>query len=104
MAVEDLWLDKAGEPTKRHGRGLRYRVRWRGFPTKAFARKGPADRYWLKIRSEPAPKAAGTSLVAELVARWLLTKKGLSKRGYEACWGASRHIVGYWGEWVAAEQ
>lgn len=104
MAVEDTWTLKDGRtPSKRHGRGLRYRVRWPGTPAKSFRTKGEADRYWLRIRTEVAKPAVERIYVGELVDRWLATKKGLSPRGYRACLDASRHVRGQWADDLAGD-
>ena len=46
MAVTDLWLSaRTGEPTKRHGVGMRYRVSVVGHPSKSFRVKAAAKAY-----------------------------------------------------------
>lgn len=102
MAVEDTWTLKDGKtPSLRHGRGLRYRVRWPGVRARSFRTKGEADRWWLKIRTDLAKPAVERVYVGDLVERWLATKKGLSPRGYRACLDASRHVREQWADDVA---
>lgn len=43
MAVQDLWLDRHRERTTRWGRGLRYRVVVKGWPSKACRTKAEAE-------------------------------------------------------------
>lgn len=98
MAVEDTWTLKDGKtPSRRHGRGLRYRVRWHG-KARSFRTKGEADRYWLRVRTEQPVPEVPVILVGELVDRWLATKRGLSPRGYRACLDASAHVREAWGD------
>lgn len=57
MAVEDAWfmIDKAtGKkvPTKRHGRGKRWRVRNRGARTVSFLKKSDAEAHDTKVKNE----------------------------------------------------
>lgn len=103
MAVEDTWHLKDGSRSKRYGRGLRYRVRYRGVPTRSFRTKGEADRYWLKIRTEQPEPERPDATVAELVDRWLATKRGLSPKGYEACRDAAKVVRTDLGDWMAAD-
>ncbi|MGS2618331.1 tyrosine-type recombinase/integrase [Micromonospora sp. LZ34] len=87
MAVDDLWyLSKRGPdgkrlPSKRHGRGKRYRVRWTdpktGRPvTQLFEKKAAAEAHDAKMRADVArgtykdPKAGRVTL-AEYARGWL---------------------------------
>jgi integrase len=90
MAVDDLWYSSKRlrgddgkllppEPTKRHGRGKRYRVRWvddAGKPqTRLFDRKADADRFDANVhadlsRGQYVDPAAGKVRVAEYSAAW----------------------------------
>lgn len=91
MAVDDLWYSSRrlrgpdGKllppvPTKRHGRGKRYRVRWiddAGKPqTRLFDRKADADRFDANVhadlsRGQYIDPAAGRIKVHEYARQWL---------------------------------
>lgn len=103
MALEDLWTLKDNKtPSARYGRGLRYRVRWRG-QSRAFRTKREAETYWLTVRTtRPEPEAPDVT-VGELVDQWLATKRGLSAKGYEACTGAAGHVREAFGDRVAGD-
>lgn len=104
MTVEDTWfLKDEVTRSKRYGRGLRYRVRWRDAPTRSFRTKGEAERHWLRVRTEKPPAEVSDATVDELVERWLKTKRGLSKKGYESCRDAAKHVRGEFGARTAAE-
>lgn len=102
MAVEDVWTLKDGKtPSARNGRGLRYRVRWRG-KARSFRTKREAETYWLEVRTtQPEPEVPDVT-VRELVDQWLATKLGLSPKGYEACTGAAGHVKAAFGDRLAA--
>lgn len=95
MAVEDLWITKDGEKSKRYGQGMRYRVRWQG-RAKSFRTRKEADRYWLNVRTTPT-RPASDAVVDDLVDVWLAGKAGLTKRGLRACEDAARVVRGRWG-------
>lgn len=57
MAVEDAWYtidkDTKGKvPTKRHGRGKRWRVRNRGAPTRSFHKKTDAENHDTAVKND----------------------------------------------------
>jgi integrase len=100
MAVEDAWIDRAGNPTKRHGRGLRYRVRWYelGKPrSMSFRTKAEADRHWFRVNTMPTVKPTRDVTVGELSARWVATKAGMRPKTQEAARTASAHVVAQFG-------
>ena len=85
MPVDDLWyLAKRGPdgsrlPSKRHGRGKRWRVRWvdnvDSSRERLFERKADADRYDANVRAdlsrgEYIDERSGLISVAELAERW----------------------------------
>ncbi|MDN5977426.1 tyrosine-type recombinase/integrase [Acidipropionibacterium jensenii] len=103
MAVQDLWLDRHGQHTKRWGRGLRYRVVVKGYPstacrTKAEAEALNADRI---VKGPPAPSDDET--VRQGAELWLQGKKHLSKKGYQACRLARDYVVEEWGDRKSAD-
>lgn len=98
MAVDDLWYSSKRvkgpdgkllppEPTRRHGRGKRYRVRWIDDTgqeqTRFFERKADADRFDANVRSDVSQgryldPRAGQITVAEYAKKWrrdLLTRE-----------------------------
>lgn len=104
MAVEDTWTLKDGKtPSRRHGRGLRYRVRWRGVPSKSFRTLRAAERHWLKVRTEEPQRPGQDVTVGELVDRWAATKADLSHKGRESVDGAAKHVRSYWQDVQAAD-
>jgi integrase len=85
MPVDDLWyLNKRGPdgnrlPSKRHGEGKRWRVRWvddqGNRRTAHFERKADADRHDANVRADLSrgqyvDDRAGRTTVAELAERW----------------------------------
>lgn len=85
MPVDDLWYmaqrgpDGARLPSKRHGRGKRWRVRWvddtREKRSQLFERKVDADRHDANVRADLSrgqyiDDRAGRMTVAELAERW----------------------------------
>lgn len=87
MAVDDLWYlarrdPKTGErrPTKRHGRGKRWRVRWNDprtgeTRTELFERKADAERHDVSMhadisRGQYIDPRAGKITIAEYAAQW----------------------------------
>lgn len=109
--VQDLWIKRDGTPSARHGRGLRYRVRYLG-QTRSFRTKSAAEKYWAEITSDDAVRPSGVT-VGDLLVRWREGKRGLSPRGYRACADAVSACTPWWGrpaqavtrpeiqEWVA---
>lgn len=97
MAVQDLWRDRHGNPTRRDGRGKRYRVSVPGWPTTACRTKAEADRLYAMRLSSPPPSERSSATVADAVDIWLDGKRGLSPRGYTACRGDARHVKAEWG-------
>lgn len=98
MTVDDLWLLKDGEtPSKRHGRGKRWRVRVTGHPARSFRTKAEAQRHDLRLRTETNPSTTATITVAELLDLWLEGKQGLSTGGLGAVKAASVRVRARWG-------
>lgn len=82
MAVYDLWKGRDGKPTARHGRGLRYRVAVKGWPTTHCRTKSEADRLnALRITTGP-PTAPSTMTVGDGIDAWLRTKTGLKSEDH----------------------
>lgn len=96
MAVRDLWVLRDGvTPSKRHGRGLRWRVDVPGHPVEHFAHKGPAERRERALWN--APKVAARSeTVGDLVRVWEAGKSGLSPKGREAVAHARQVVMVRW--------
>lgn len=104
MSVEDLWLLRDGRtPSKRYGRGKRWRVRWPGQPAKSFKTKTEAVRHESRIKTVGAPALAGKVTVAELVDLWLAGKAGLSPDGQGAVKAAAVRVHARWGQLLAGQ-
>lgn len=103
MTVTDLWYARDGEtPTRRHGRGKRYRVTVEGHPSRAFHGKREAQAWERELfRRRPVTVGSGIT-VGELVTTWLDGKEGLSPKGVEACRNAAAHVRERWEDEVAA--
>lgn len=98
MAVEDLWTLRDGNtPSKRAGRGKRWRVRVAGHPAASFRTKAEAERHEIRLRSGGVQPVGGV-LVGDLVDLWLAGKAGLSKDGYGAVKAASVRVRARWGQ------
>lgn len=107
MAVTDLWhladrarcpecRTKAGTPSKRHGRGLRWRVAVPGHPTRGFPTKEAAEAWEAELRVKGVrPGAAAT--VGELVDLWLSGKVYLPKASLRPLEVAARRVHVRWG-------
>jgi len=99
MAIDDLWVLKDGTtPSKAWGRGLRYRVRVKGWPNKLFRTKKEAETENADRISKGPPKEAVTVTMGELIDRWLETKAGLSKGRRDACRAGSNRVRTRWGK------
>lgn len=98
MAIIDLWVGRDGQPTKRHGRGMRYRVEVRGHPSRAFAGKQAARTWELELLRRPPLPPESMVTVGELVDLWLAGKMGLSRDGVTAAKGDARHVKAEWGD------
>lgn len=106
MTVEDLWTLRDGKtPSKRHGRGRRWRVRVNGHPARSFRTKAEAERHELRLRTDQSHKPSGVT-VSQLLDLWLEGKQGLSEGGLGAVKAASIRVRARWGgvEAVAVEQ
>lgn len=83
MAVDDLWYGRDGEPTARHGRGKRYRVRVKGHPTRSYSGKNAARAWEAHLLATPPEGPRSTLTVGECVDVWLAGKRSLaSYRSY----------------------
>lgn len=87
MAVDDLWILKKKDdngnrvPAQRHGRGMRYRVRWTdpetGRPrTQSFVKKADADRHDANVHADISQgryidPAAGRITVRDYSEQWM---------------------------------
>lgn len=97
MVVQDLWFRRDGvTPTKRHGRGLRFRVVVDGYPATSCRTRREADLLNARRIAAGPPAQRDVVLVGELVERWLEGKRGLSPKGYEAARLAAAHVLERW--------
>lgn len=95
MAVRDLWTLRDGSPSKRAGRGLRWRVDVPGHPVEHFAHKGVAERRERALWDLPKTVTRGET-VGDMVAVWRAGKAGLSPKGLEAVGHAAQVVLGRW--------
>ncbi|WP_130865811.1 tyrosine-type recombinase/integrase [Acidipropionibacterium timonense] len=96
MAVQDLWRDRHGAPTRRDGRGLRWRVVVAGWPTTACRTRAEAERLNAVRLTTAPPRPEDGRTVGDLVDVWLDGKRGLSPAGYDAAALAASHVRSRW--------
>lgn len=97
MAVTDLWYRRDKTPSKRHGRGLRYRVTVPGHPSEAFRTKPEAKAHEALLLTTSPTKPVNQATVGELLDLWLRGKEGLSKGGRDAARAGATHARERWG-------
>ena len=98
MAVDDLWRLRDGTPSKRDGRGKRWRVRVPGYPATLHRTRAEAQQVELdRLRAGP-PKARDEATVGGLVGVWLDGKAALSPKGLEAATLAAAYVRERWGD------
>lgn len=103
MAVDDLWRLKDGTPSKRDGRGLRYRVRVPGWPTTRCRTKAEAERLNAQRITDGPPRERSSTTVGELVDRWLATKTGREPKTIESAEASAARVRPQWGSVAAAD-
>lgn len=103
MAVDDLWRLKDDTPSRRDGRGKRYRVRVEGYPSTLHRTRKEADLVNAERITAGPPTPKSTVTVNQLLDRWLAGKKGLSANGYAACQSAVRQVRPRWGRVLACD-
>ncbi|GAA2178476.1 hypothetical protein GCM10009785_01190 [Brooklawnia cerclae] len=104
MAIDDLWyLKDRVTPSKRHGRGKRYRVRVEGYPSTLHRTKAEAEAVNARRIVAGPPKPESTITVGELLDRWVAGKRHLSPKGLEACELAARMARARWGTTLACD-
>lgn len=96
MAVDDLWRLRDGTPSKRDGRGRRWRVRVPGYPATLHRTRAEAQAVELRRLREGPPTPVSSATVGELLDRWLVGKSGLSAKGQRACRSAVRQVRPRW--------
>lgn len=96
MAVDDLWRLRDGSPSKRDGRGRRWRVRVQGYPSTLHRTRAEAERVELdRLRAGP-PVPASDITVGAMLDGWLAGKQRLSRRGLLACRTAATQVRLRW--------
>src|SRR5689334_15529108 len=108
MPVDDLWYltrrgpDGSRLPSRRHGRGKRWRVRWvddQGKPReRLFERKVDADRHDATVRADLSrglyiDDRAGRITVAELADKWRAAQLHTDSTRVLVEHAVRRHIV-----------
>lgn len=114
MAIQDTWYKRDGNRTREWGEGKRWRIRWHGYD-RSFPDSGRkqvtahdkpprvVEAQWHKVRATDPQKKREDVTVGELLDRWLLTKRKLSKSGYRNCRIAAEESKAAWGDVLAAE-
>lgn len=103
MAVQDLWRGRDGKPTKRDGRGLRYRVSVTGYPSSSHRTKAEADYINAQRITAGPPVPGDLTTVGELVDVWLDGKRHLSRSGFTGCRLAAGRVKARWGSTPVAD-
>lgn len=96
MAVQDLWLDRHQQHTKRWGRGKRYRVAVTGYPTTSCRTKAEADLLNAQRVTAGPPAAPSNELVDHAVQLWLESKAGLTPKGRKSAAQSAAHVLERW--------
>ena len=115
MAIQDTWYKRDGTPSRLHGEGRRWRLRYHG-QSKSLddikRKAGPAagdeppkqvQFEWARMLTAEKKRKPDQVLVGDLLDRWLATKKGLSTRGYRACLDAAAHVRREWGGRIGSD-
>lgn len=98
MAVDDLWRLRDGTPSKRDGRGRRWRVRVDGYPSTLHRTKAEAQAVELdRLRAGP-PTKRDDATVGGLLNTWLAGKAALSPKGLEAAKLAAAYVRERWAD------
>lgn len=95
MAIDDLWRRRDGSPSARDGRGLRWRVRVRGYPATLCRTKAEAEQLNAQRIMAGPPKEASALTVGECLDVWLEGKRALAS--YPSCRRAADACAGRWG-------
>lgn len=98
MAVTDLWFHGGdpSKPTKRSGRGLRWRTTVAGAPSKSFRTKKAAEAWEAKLLVD-GPPVTSTITVGELLDLYWESKAGLSEGGRSSVASGVAHARYRWG-------
>lgn len=97
MVVSDLWRRRDGSPSRRDGRGLRWRVSVEGYPSSSHRTKTEADRVNAERLLAGPPRPESSVTVGELLDVWLAGKAHLQPRSRTACRNAAGHVRARWG-------
>lgn len=97
MVVQDLWVKRDGSPSKRHGRGMRFRVVVDGYPASSCRTRREADMLNARRVAAGPPRPESTVSVGELLDTWLAGKKHLRPASLSACRLAARRVRAQWG-------
>ena len=109
--IEDLWFSRdsngAKTPTRRHGRGLQWRVRWfddrRQIRAKAFRTKREAEAWQATVENELRggtyrDRTLGEATFAEVAREWLATRSDITRSSRDVYQGElDRHLLPRWG-------
>ena len=101
----DLWYHRGdpARPTKRHGRGKRWRVSVPGHPTEHYDGKKAAEAREKQLWGTPARGLPSEVTVGELLDLYWASKAGLSEGGRSAVKSGVDHARQRWGDAFATD-
>lgn len=103
MAIDDLWRLKDGTPSRRDGRGKRYRVRVEGYPSTLHRTRKEAELVNTERITAGPPTPKSTVTVNQLLDEWLASKARLKPKSVEAAEDAAVAVRAKWGNMLAAD-
>lgn len=103
MAVQDLWLNKQKQHTKRWGTGKRWRVHNPGWPSVSCRTRAEADRINARRINEGLPEPEDTETVRQAVDKWLGGKAGLTKKAQTTAREAAGYVTSKWGDLLVSD-
>ncbi|GAA2182125.1 hypothetical protein GCM10009785_19960 [Brooklawnia cerclae] len=103
MAIDDLWTRKDGTPTKRHGRGMRYRVRVEGYRDTSHRTYREAEYVNARRIADGPPTPKSSDTVGDMIDLWLESKRSLAPKSVEAARDAARAVRSRWGSMLVAD-
>ena len=96
MPIQDLWVNKDGQHSKRYGEGLRWRVRVAGYKTTAHRTRAEAERVNAERIAAGPPIPASALSVGELLKVWLESKRSLRPATRTAAGLDARRVYARW--------
>jgi integrase len=104
MTVQDLWLDKHKNHTKRWGVGRRWRVHNQGWPTVSCRTRAEADLINARQIAEGLPSTGDDQeTVRQACAVWLAGKAGLTRKARTTAKEAAGYVIERWGDLLVTD-